>query len=126
MSKINCPDTRGWLQCTQCGHSVNFFHFDFPLLAFLNNGWPCPECSFGTLKITWENNTEVREKKWKFKKNAKPQGSSDGFWYDITGGYIKPEKILADKTQIEQIESAIELLKSFREAMEEENLIIEF
>ena len=32
---------------------------------------------------------------WKFKENAELQGSTDGFWYDITdGGYIEPELLL--------------------------------
>jgi hypothetical protein len=35
---------------------------------------------------------------WKFNPNVEPQGSSDGFWYDLTsGGYIKPSELLADE-----------------------------
>jgi len=64
---------------------------------------------------------------WKFKKNAKPQGSSDGFWYDLTdGGYIYPSKVLEDKSQLEELMKAIELVKSFEEAMNDDELINEF
>lgn len=64
---------------------------------------------------------------WKFKKNAEPQGSSDGFWYDITwGGYIKPEELLEDPTQLKQLQEAIKLVKSFEKALQDAELINEF
>jgi len=64
---------------------------------------------------------------WKFKKDAEKQGSSDGFWYDIThGGYIKPEEVLADKKQLEQLEEALELVLSFENALNDNDLLEEF
>ena len=64
---------------------------------------------------------------WKFKKNAKAQGSSDGFWYDITlGGYINLEEVLSDKEQINKLNKALEIVKSFEEALENNGLIEEF
>lgn len=64
---------------------------------------------------------------WKFKKDVEPQGSSDGFWYDITwGGYIKPEELLEDPAQLKQLQEAIKLVKGFEKALEKAELIIEF
>lgn len=65
--------------------------------------------------------------KWKFKKNAKPQGSSDGFWYDLTkGGYINLSKLIADKEQLATAQNAVEVLKSLEEALAEAELLKEF
>ena len=65
--------------------------------------------------------------KWKLKDGAEPQGSSDGFWYDISsGGYIRPAEVLADEEQIAQVKAAVELLASFETAMNEAGLINEF
>ena len=65
--------------------------------------------------------------KWKFKKDAEPQGSSDGFWYDITlGGYIEPKDLLEDEDQIKQLNKAIELVQSFEDAMDAKGLLNEF
>lgn len=64
---------------------------------------------------------------WNFKKDAEPQGSSNGFWYDLTsGGYIKPSMFLDDISQIKKIEDAIKLLISFEEALKDNELINEF
>lgn len=64
---------------------------------------------------------------WKFKKNAKKQGSSDGFWYGLTdGGYINPEEVLADQSQLKQLQDAVSLVKDFERAMEDAELIEEF
>lgn len=64
---------------------------------------------------------------WQFKKDAKPQGSSDGFWYDITdGGYIKLEEVLANKEQLLALKAALETVKSFETALSENGLIEEF
>jgi len=64
---------------------------------------------------------------WKFKEGLERQGSSDGFWYDITdGGYIRPDKLLADPDQSKKLEEAIDLVISFRDAMEKNDLIEEF
>ncbi len=64
---------------------------------------------------------------WEFKKDAQPQGSSDGFWYDITdGGYINAEEVLRDQKQIDMVNNAIDLLCDFKNSMEKEELIIEY
>lgn len=56
---------------------------------------------------------------WVFKKDVPEQGSSDGFWYDITiGGYINPEEILDDEKQVQQVKEAIALLQDFERALE--------
>ena len=64
---------------------------------------------------------------WKIRKDAKPQGSSEGFWYDITdGGYIKLEEVLMDKEQIKAVNDAVDLLQSLEETLESEELLNEF
>ena len=64
---------------------------------------------------------------WKFKKDATPQGSSDGFWYDLTaGGKIKLEKLLADEQQLKIAKDAIRIAASLEEALEEAELLNEF
>lgn len=64
---------------------------------------------------------------WIFKKDVQSQGSSDGFWYDLTsGGYISPEKILDDKTQLEQLNKAIDIVNSFEQALIDNDLLEEF
>lgn len=69
----------------------------------------------------------MKKIEWQFKKNAPVQGSSDGFWYDVTGGgYISPEVVLVDKTQIKAVQDAVKVLKSFEDALEAAGLIDEF
>jgi len=64
---------------------------------------------------------------WKFKKDAEPQGSSDGFWYDLmSGGYIRPQDILEDKEQLEKLNESIRVVSSFEVAMGNADLINEF
>lgn len=64
---------------------------------------------------------------WKFKENAEPQGSSDGFWYDITdGGYIDPEELLAENEQLVKLEDALEIVRSFEKALKDNELLNEF
>jgi hypothetical protein len=65
------------------------------------------------------------EWKWEFKEDAKIQGSSDGFWYDIANGYIKPEEVLISE-QLETLEDALSLLQSFEQSLNEAGLIEEF
>ncbi len=61
---------------------------------------------------------------WKFKEELEPQGSSDGFWYDITvGGYIKPEELLEDEDQLKKLNEAIEIVRSFERALEDNELL---
>jgi hypothetical protein len=64
---------------------------------------------------------------WKFKEDAEAQGSSAGFWYDVTdGGYINPAEVLADEDQIAKVNAAVKTLKSFEQALEANGLIQEF
>lgn len=64
---------------------------------------------------------------WKLFEDAEPQGSSDGFWYDLTrGGYIELEKLIKDPDQLEKAQSAIEVLESLEKALEAASLLIEF
>ena len=66
-------------------------------------------------------------REWKFKENAPVQGSSDGFWYDITdGGYVKPELVLDDEEQLQMLQDAIKLVKSFETALLSADLLKEF
>lgn len=64
---------------------------------------------------------------WKFKENAEPQGSSNGFWYDLTDGvYIDLESVLEDPKQILELQQAIDLLRNFEKALEENGLLNDF
>ncbi len=51
------------------------------------------------------------------------KGSSivtDDFWHDLfEGGYIIPEVVLEDDDDIEAVNNAIEVLRDFRESLEE-------
>jgi len=60
---------------------------------------------------------------WKFKKDVPQQGSSDGFWYDITdGGRIDPAEVLDSEEQIKKVKEALELLQDFEKALEHEGI----
>jgi len=64
---------------------------------------------------------------WHFKDNAEPQGSSDGFWYDVTEtGRIKFAEVLSQPEQVAKIKAAIEVVASFERAMMGAGLINEF
>ena len=64
---------------------------------------------------------------WKFKKDAEPQGSSDGFWYDLTsGGYINPGAVLEDEEQLKKLNEALEIVESFESALKDNELLNEF
>lgn len=63
---------------------------------------------------------------WKFKKDVEPQGGSDGFWYDITRDYIKPELLLDDPEQLKAVTDAVDLLMDFEASLEYEGLLNEF
>ncbi len=44
----------------------------------------------------------------------------DDFWYDLfEGGYIKPEDILQDQKDVENVKLAIKTLASFKDACDE-------
>lgn len=73
--------------------------------------------------------THIRRNKmeWKFKKGAEPQGSSDGFWYDIAyGGCIDLDALINDEQLIMKIEDAITLLSSLETALFDAGLLNEF
>ena len=64
---------------------------------------------------------------WKLNKDAEPQGSSDGFWYDVTcGGYIDLPKLIADPEQLKKALDAIVLIESLQTALENNELLNEF
>jgi len=55
---------------------------------------------------------------WNFKEDV--EVFTEEFWYDLTdGGYIKPENVLADKEQIAKLQAAIDLVRSFEQAIDE-------
>lgn len=37
----------------------------------------------------------------------------DGFWYCLNEGYIEPEKILADKEQLNKLKEALQTVRAF-------------
>ena len=50
--------------------------------------------------------------------------STDDPWYDLfEGGYIKPEDVLVNDRQIFAVDKAIELLRDFMTAIEEDGAI---
>ena len=50
--------------------------------------------------------------------------TTDDFWYDLfEGGYIKPDEILERSPDITKVENAIELIKRFKDTLEEKELI---
>jgi hypothetical protein len=71
------------------------------------------EILVNTILYTNKKGRELMEKiNWKFKEGAELQGSSNGFWYDITtGGYIKPSSVLEEQGQINKIEELFDMLK---------------
>lgn len=58
---------------------------------------------------------ELRENGFKVKQSVSYDDvRTDEFYYDLTaGGYIKPENILEDETQIELVECAAIILERF-------------
>ena len=80
-----------------------------------------------TVKEAVEELFETYLQNWKFKKNIKPVGTSNGFWYDITmGGYIKPEELLDDPEQLNKLEKALKLVETFERALKDNDLLNEF
>lgn len=65
--------------------------------------------------------------KWELNLNAEPQGSSNGFWYDLTGGgYIELDKLLTDPNQVKLANNAIATVKSLQDVLEQAALLNEF
>jgi hypothetical protein len=57
-----------------------------------------------------------------YKKNATVE--TDDFWYDlIDGGYIKPEKILANPNDVKKIKYAIKVLENWKNDLEKNDII---
>jgi hypothetical protein len=47
--------------------------------------------------------------------------STSDFWYDLTdGGYLKPEKICADKADAQRVKDAIVVVREFQESCEDQ------
>lgn len=64
---------------------------------------------------------------WKLKLDAEPQGSSNGFWYDLTdGGYIHLEQLIEDSEQLQKARDAVLLLHSLEVALANNELLNEF
>lgn len=64
---------------------------------------------------------------WIIKENAVPQGSSDGFWYDLTdGGGFDLSEVLSDQSQIDDVKKAVAILRSLENTLEAAGLINEF
>ena len=61
---------------------------------------------------------------WDIKENAKPQGGSDGFWYDITAeACIDPVEVLSNEWQIDKIKECIFHLKDFERTLRKNGLL---
>jgi hypothetical protein len=79
------------------------------------------------IQIFKENIMKIHCNEWELDKGAKPQGSLDGFWYDITnGGHIQLEKLIENPEQLRIVREAIDNLWSLQQALEENGLLNEF
>lgn len=57
-----------------------------------------------------------------FVKGAEIQ--TDDFYYDLfDGGYIKPEKLLKNKEDIDRLKEAIKIVKKFHDEAEEQGVL---
>lgn len=58
---------------------------------------------------------------WKLKKFIPTYDiENNDFWYDLTlGGYLKPEDYLSDGSQINKLEDAINIVRSFEQCLSE-------
>jgi len=61
--------------------------------------------------------------KFNFKNLNEPIFLHDEFFYSLTEGYLNPSKVLKDKAQIEELEKAIKLIKSFQNQTIENKII---
>jgi flagellar motility protein MotE (MotC chaperone) len=58
----------------------------------------------------------------KFKKDA--EVTTSDFWYDLfDGGYIKPHKLLEDKSEADKVEEAMKTLEKFKESAYEQDVV---
>ena len=68
-----------------------------------------------------------KEIKWTLYVDSAQQGSSDGFWYDLTdGGYINLDKLIEDPIQLSKANDAVNLLLSLENALKKADLLTEF
>lgn len=70
----------------------------------------------------YEDESEEKAAKieWNFVEDPPDQSSSDDEWYALHyGGYIKPERVLADPKQIQMVRDAEAVLASFFKALED-------
>lgn len=44
--------------------------------------------------------------------------TTDDFWYGLFEGYINPKELLADKADVEAVDTAVTVLLNFRKATE--------
>lgn len=71
-----------------------------------------------------EDEKNERNGYWKFNPSTEPVYSSEE-WYDLTdGGYIKPEELLVDPKQVEELQEAIRIVRNFLDEAIDKNLII--
>lgn len=50
--------------------------------------------------------------------------TTDDFWYDLfDGGYIRPEELLQDRKDVNEVKNAIDLLLEFRREAESNGII---
>ncbi|KKL21732.1 hypothetical protein LCGC14_2442470 [marine sediment metagenome] len=64
---------------------------------------------------------------WDLFEDAEPQGSSNGFWYDLTdGGYIDLSKFIKDPAQLEKALVAVKTLESLQKTLDGATLLNEF
>jgi hypothetical protein len=74
---------------------------------------------------------DVRQKdgermRFKFKQGAKAEIGTEDPWYALTdGGYLRPEDVLSDQSQIEELTRAVKLVKQFIDQCYETGIIEE-
>ena len=63
---------------------------------------------------------------FKFKKGAKQEIGTGDVWYALTnGGYLKPKEVIADRKQLEELETAIALVEAFIQQCYDDGVIEE-
>ena len=61
---------------------------------------------------------------WKFKADIEPIPATEDFWY-MLGNYIKPEDLISDCFQLEEVKYAIATLESFQDALWDNDILEE-
>ena len=63
---------------------------------------------------------------FKFKEGAKQEIGSEDVWYALTdGGYLKPEVVIDDEKQLQELQEAIKLVRSFIQQCYDDEVIEE-